>query len=211
MLNIWRFLALLHAKDGAVPWKFLATLHFTNHIQISGHKICSSAVSKSVEVKMPNFKLRSADGETFEVDVELAKCSTTIKTMVENLETDEKDEKVVPLSNVDSAILKKVIEWATHHKDDPPPLENDEDQKNSVDISPWDAEFFNEDYGTLLLLIVAAKYLDIKRLFEVACNRVENLIKNKTPEQIREIFLFLKDPFLMEFQKSEEDQEDRMM
>lgn len=66
---------------------------------------------------MPNIKLQSSDGEVFVVDVEIAKASVTIKTMLEDLGMDDEDEEVVPLPNVTSTILKKVIQWATNHKD----------------------------------------------------------------------------------------------
>ena len=50
--------------------------------------------------------------------------------------------QVVPLPNVNAAILKKVIQWATYHKDDPPLPEDDENkEKRTDDISSWDAEF----------------------------------------------------------------------
>ena len=68
---------------------------------------------------MPSIKLQSSDGEIFPVDVEIAKQSVTIKTMLD-LGMDEEDEELVPLPNVNAAILKKVITWATYHKVDQP-------------------------------------------------------------------------------------------
>ena len=52
-------------------------------------------------------KLRSNDGEVFEVDMEVAKQSITIKTMLEDLGVGDDNNETVPLPNVNSAILKK--------------------------------------------------------------------------------------------------------
>lgn len=65
---------------------------------------------------MPTIKLQSSDGEDFPVDVEIARCSLTIKTMLEDLGMEDNEEETIPLPNVNSAILKKVLVWATHHK-----------------------------------------------------------------------------------------------
>ena len=43
---------------------------------------------------------------------------------------------------MNAAILKKVIQWATYHKDDPPLPEDDENkEKRTDDICSWDADF----------------------------------------------------------------------
>ena len=132
---------------------------------------------------MPQIKLQSSDSETFEVDVEIAKKSETIKTMLEDLGLDDDDDEPISLPNVNAAILRKVIEWATHHKDDPPPPEDEENrEKRTDDIEPHDQEFLKVDQGTLFELILAANYLDIKGLLDVTCKTVANMIKGKTPE-----------------------------
>ncbi|CAG5115734.1 unnamed protein product [Candidula unifasciata] len=151
---------------------------------------------------MPNIKLHSSDGEIFVVDVEIVKQSVTIRTMLEDLGMDEDEDEPVPLSNVNSAILKKVIQWCTFHKDDPPPPEDDENkEKRTDDISSWDAEFLKVDQGTLFELILAANYLDIKGLLDVTCKTVANMIKGKSPEEIRKTFNIKND-----FTPAEEEQ-----
>jgi S-phase kinase-associated protein 1 len=57
---------------------------------------------------MPSIKLQSSDGEIFEVDVEIAKQSVPIKTMLEDLGVDDEgDDDPVPLPNVNTSNIEK--------------------------------------------------------------------------------------------------------
>ena len=51
--------------------------------------ITIASVIYRTESKMPSIKLQSSDGEIFPIDVEIAKLSITIKTMLEDLGMDE--------------------------------------------------------------------------------------------------------------------------
>ena len=58
---------------------------------------------------MATITLQSSDGETCKVDLDVAKESMTIKTMLEDLGFEgDREEEVVPLPNVNSKILNKV-------------------------------------------------------------------------------------------------------
>ena len=132
-------------------------------------------------------KLQSSDGKDFKVPLEIAKQSHTIKTMVDDLGIEEDDDSAVPLPNVSAVILEKVIEWAEQHKHDPPPPEEEDDKSPAIknkEFPLWDAEFFDEikkDQAILFDLILAANYLDIKRLLDLSCLTVTNMIKGKFP------------------------------
>lgn len=61
-------------------------------------------------------RLRSSDGELFEVDMELARSSATIRTMLEDQGIEHhQDQEVVQLPAVNSALLRKVIQWSTQN------------------------------------------------------------------------------------------------
>lgn len=62
------------------------------------------------------------------------------------------ENEVVPLKNVSSAILKKLIQWATYHKDEML-IVIDDDRRT---VSSWDAEFFNVDQATLFQIILVS-------------------------------------------------------
>lgn len=109
--------------------------------------------------------------------------------MIEDCKLEEDGDVPIPLYNVDSAILENVIEWATHHKDDPVPTE----YNYSCPIPSWNVEFLKMGDRTLFHLIMADKYLDITRLLNAPCHTVAHLMKNKTADEIREMFLIKND------------------
>ncbi|WCJ35064.1 SKP1-like protein 1 [Euphorbia peplus] len=127
--------------------------------------------------------LKSSDGETFEVEEAVAVESQTIKHMIE----DDCADNGIPLPNVTSKILSKVIEYCKKHVDTPKsedrPASSGEDE-----LKTWDAEFVKVDQATLFDLILAANYLNIKSLLDLTCQTVADMIKGKTPEEIRKTF-----------------------
>uniref|UniRef100_F6GZT1 SKP1-like protein n=1 Tax=Vitis vinifera TaxID=29760 RepID=F6GZT1_VITVI len=125
--------------------------------------------------------LKSSDGEAFDVDEAVALESQTIKHMIE----DDCADNGIPLPNVTSKILSKVIEYCKKHVEAPKP-----EERSGVDeeLKAWDADFVKVDQATLFDLILAANYLNIKSLLDLTCQTVADMIKGKTPEEIRKTF-----------------------
>lgn len=124
--------------------------------------------------------LKSSDGEAFEVDEAVALESQTIKHMIE----DDCADSGIPLPNVTSKILAKVIEYCKKHVD----AAASEEKPSEEDLKMWDAEFVKVDQATLFDLILAANYLNIKSLLDLTCQIVADMIKGKTPEEICKTF-----------------------
>jgi len=151
---------------------------------------------------MPKVILASSDSQEYPVEVDIAKMSLTIKTMLEDLHVPAAtEEEKIPLPNVRGDILGRVIEWCIQHKDDPATSEDETREKRTDDISQWDQDFLKVDQAVLFDLILAANYLDIKGLLDVTCKTVANMIKGKTPEEIRRTFNIKND-----FTPAEEEQ-----
>ncbi|KAL3634328.1 SKP1-like protein 1A [Castilleja foliolosa] len=141
--------------------------------------------------------LRSSDGELFEVEEAVAVESETIKHMIE----DDCAYTEIPIHNVTGLILAKVIEYCKRHvdasasktDDKPSSTANTDDKPSSTPVSDdelkaFDADFVNVDYSMLFDLVLAANYLNIKSLLDLACQTVADMIKDKSPEEVREVF-----------------------
>lgn len=57
---------------------------------------------------------------------------------------------------VNESVLRKVIEWCTHHKGDPTPVPDDDadTRKKSTDIPEWDQKFMQVDQEMLFEIIL---------------------------------------------------------
>ncbi|KAH7332143.1 hypothetical protein KP509_20G070700 [Ceratopteris richardii] len=127
-------------------------------------------MNTSEELKV---ELKSADDELFEVEKIVALESRTIKDIVEDIGTD----CVIPLLNVSSQILSKIIKYCRYHILEVPNKGEGDGKRPALseeDVTHWDGKFLEVDQATL---------------FEVlTCQRVADMIKEKTPEEIRRAF-----------------------
>ena len=130
--------------------------------------------------------LVSSDGEKMQISAKAAQRSQLVKGIIE----DYPDDAEVPLNNVKSGILKKIKEYLEHYQDsDPKEIERPLASQNYQDcVEPWDYEFINVDLDLIFEIILAANYMDIKPLLELASSKIASIIKGKTPEEIRKTF-----------------------
>ncbi|KAK1613198.1 hypothetical protein QYE76_036871 [Lolium multiflorum] len=133
--------------------------------------------------------LKSSDGEEFKVEEAVVMESQTIRHMIE----DKCADNGIPLPNVNSKILSKVIEYCNKHAQAAKPVADGAADGASAlspaeDLKNWDAEFIKVDHATLFDLSLAANYLDIKELLHLTCQTIADMIKGKTPEEIRRTF-----------------------
>ena len=110
----------------------------------------------------------------------------------------------------------QVLEYCEHHRGEPLPTADeanaDENQMRTADIGEWDQKFITVDQEMLFEIILAANYLDIKPLLcvsdrstrvtfgflmplrsDIGTKTVANMVKGKTPEEIKQLFNIAKD------------------
>ncbi|AES77877.1 putative S-phase kinase-associated protein [Medicago truncatula] len=124
--------------------------------------------------------LKSSDNETFEVPEAVALELQTIKHMIK----DDCTDNGILVPNVTGQILAKVIEYCKKHID----AASSDEKPSEDDLKNWDAEFVKVHQTTLFDLILAANDLNIKSLLDLTCQYVADMIKGKTPEEIRKTF-----------------------
>ncbi|CAL5054198.1 unnamed protein product [Urochloa decumbens] len=132
--------------------------------------------------------LVSSDDVRFEVPEAAATLSQTVRRLIEEGGGHAAGSAGIPLPNVDALILSKVIEYCNKHAPAPDAGAAAAAAVGKQDLESFDREFINVDTSTLCSLIMAADYLKVTGLAELAGQAIADLIKGKTPEEIKKAF-----------------------
>ncbi|KAF6746283.1 Skp1 family, dimerization domain-containing protein [Ephemerocybe angulata] len=132
--------------------------------------------------------LLTSDNEMFSVAEDVIKRSAYIKNMLEDV---GESDLPIPLPNVESNVLVKILEYCEHYRGEPLPASDVDPAEigdRSLDIADWDQKYMAVDQEMLFEIILAANYLDIKSLLDVGCKTVAKMMKGKSSEEIRTLF-----------------------
>lgn len=130
-------------------------------------------------------KILTSDEFEIEIPLKIANMSKTIKNMIEEMEDCD---SIIPIHDVTKEVFEQIIVYCNHHLNDPEDKRTEKEKKRTDNISEWDKEFCSIDKESLFKIINAANYLDISGLLEITCKTIANMIKGKSPEEIREMF-----------------------
>lgn len=94
----------------------------------------------------------------------------------------------IPLLQIDSFTLEKVLTYTEQYQDQPQPTLEEIKNKTADSICEWDEEYLKMPLTSLYDLISAANFLSIPGLLWLTTRQIAYMIKGKDPEEIRELF-----------------------
>ena len=166
---------------------YISFFHLMEFIQIDPES------NNSSDLKNHYVNLISSERTKFKVPTNILPVSIMITIMLENVDFDDEDleesERDIPLLNINDKCLKKVIEFMEHyHVEKMPDIKKPLISSLLEDcVQKWYVDFIDVDDDFLYSLINAANYMDIQPLLNLGCAKVALSIRNKPPEEIREI------------------------
>lgn len=159
---------------------------------------------------MDTVTLISCDNAEYKVSETEARMSTIIGDLLGDVEPTEEGEQRIPLPNVSGQVLGKVTEYLKYHAAaaaaaaaapavaEPPVAVTVPSAAAAAATAAafraqevhkrFDDAYVQVSKDVLFELVLAANYLNIKGLLDLTCGAVANLIKGKTPEEIRAEF-----------------------
>jgi hypothetical protein len=118
-----------------------------------------------------------------------------MKTISNIVELYGESEEPIPVSNIDSATFKHVLEYTEKYlanpfevKDDTPPESADgfAIPPRPRTFQPWEDEFFSGPWTKVKDVMMAANFLEFDILLKACAQYIASQIVQKTPEEIKE-------------------------
>jgi S-phase kinase-associated protein 1 len=148
-----------------------------------------------MEEPKPIIRLVTSDGKSTVCDESIIHASGFLQNMVRDYQSSNQEGPIdVSLPNTNSIILSKVAEFCQHHRNDLPwTAETISKLRQEATMEHWDEQFCKVDQKTLFDLMISANFLNIPSLLEVTCKTVADMIRGKSPDEIRSTFNIEKD------------------
>lgn len=111
--------------------------------------------------------LVSKEGISIPASKDAIRCSKTLCDMMDDVEAHS-----IPVPNVDSDTLHKIVEWSTYHA------------VNSH-TAAFDDEFFKDiDRDSLIQLMLSSYYLDVETLVDLGIQKFADMLKDQSVEEV---------------------------
>ena len=123
----------------------------------------------------------STTDDQITLDRQAAEMSATVRAMLEDVGEDAP----IPLPNVTTPVLQRVVEYMRWMIDRP---EGAAAAPVVDGSSEFERSFVDCENEQLFDLIMAANYMEIPPLLELTCRAVAQKVRGKTPEEIRRTF-----------------------
>eukprot|EP00760_Papus_ankaliazontas_P006446 PhM_4_TR13041/c0_g3_i1/m.88347/K03094/SKP1, CBF3D; S-phase kinase-associated protein 1 len=133
-------------------------------------------------------QLVSSDGRN--IPVPRVVCEKQSMLLKELLQDNDDDNVELPVSCVRGDVLQKMVDFMAYHTDHPAKELPKPMKENFFDIvEPWDKAFMEGlDHAFVFDLLTGANFLNAKELLEMCCARIAEWIKEKSVEEIRDMF-----------------------
>jgi len=129
--------------------------------------------------------LASMDGETLEVDQDIAFKSLLVKGIVEDGGADDE----IPLPAVKKVVLDKIIEYCTHINTNPEPVITKPLKSNNlaenIEGGEWFVKYIDLESDMVFEIMLASNFMDVKSLLLLCSAKIATLIKGKSIQETR--------------------------
>ncbi|CAL5049133.1 unnamed protein product [Urochloa decumbens] len=158
-----------------------------------------SAASRDVRT----ITLISSNDERFEVPEAAASLSEVIRNAI--VDNDGCGDGI-QLPRIPGKVLAMVIEYCSKHAATAVVSSGEAANNNNEELRSFDEKFIDVDQFTLYDVLVAAYYLQIQELLDLACQEVYDRLEEKTRAESRKTFR-IKDDYFVPALDEEDDEE----